>query len=188
MLKLKINDDKLFYLDRQVLSVISSSCWLAGGSLRTCVDKEDEVADYDLFFPNSEAATKTKEALQELDFNVVFECPLGELTTMKQDDLKVQLVTKFYYKSIVECVESFDFNACCFGYDGEYLYTTKEAINAVKRKRLSFNQITFPVATINRMFKYRQKGYVPYEKDLVFLVREINEKQFDGSQLALYID
>jgi len=45
------------------------------------------------------------------------------------------------------------------------------------------------VASINRMFKYKQKGYHVSEKTIADMVMEISDgRKFTGDHLQMYID
>jgi hypothetical protein len=162
--------------------------WVAGGALRTMVDPTEEVADYDLFFSSAEDAAATINYLKQHGWKLVFECPRGELYTFKVRGIKAQCITKHYYTSAEALLDSFDFTVCQAAYDGQTLTLTKDFIRSVQQKRLILNKVTYPVATINRLMKYKAKGYVVTEKLLVDLVTDIAGKQFDDNQMALYID
>jgi len=86
-------------------------------------------------------------------------------------------------------IDSFDFTACQAAYDGVSVDIAKRMIKSVKLKRLYVNKITFPVASINRMFKYKQKGYHVSEKTIADMVMEISDgRKFTGDHLQMYID
>lgn len=163
--------------------------WLAGGALRTLIHHTEKISDFDLFFNTKEKLWQVNEKLKEDGFRCVFECPKGELFTYKKRDLKIQCIAKKYYKDSIELVDSFDFTVCQAAYDGVSVDIAKRMIKSVKLKRLYVNKITFPVASINRMFKYKQKGYHVSEKTIADMVMEISDgRKFTGDHLQMYID
>lgn len=150
------------------------TCWLAGGALRGLVDKQDKLVDFDLFFSSAVRAAEIGLDLEDRGFKVVFKCPKGELTTyigpVPEPDLenvtisdgrkmKVQLITKDFYRDAEQLLHTFDVDACRFAYDGENVYTDRAAIRSAKKREVTLHNVTHPNATLKRMMKYRDKGY-----------------------------
>ncbi len=167
----------------------ANSVWLAGGALRTLIEHTQQISDFDLFFKSADHLSVTRAELLADGFVEVFACPKGELFTYKKRDLKVQCIAKHFYLNDTHLVDSFDFTICQAAYDGTSITVAKKMIESVKRKSLYINQITYPVASINRLFKYKQKGYTISEKTLVDLVAQISDgRKFSAEQLQLYVD
>lgn len=181
----KINN---YFPELEYLVSEEKLCLLGGGSLRTLIDKKDNICDIDLFFTDFDNVPKVQSILEENEYNVVFKCPRGELTTLKSGDIKVQLITKRTYKNANDLCYSFDITACCAVWDGEVLTTHEDWFKDVKSKTIAFNDITYPVASIARVIKYYNKGYRYTGQTLTDLVMQINQKEFDGDSLALYVD
>lgn len=167
--------------------IVNQNVWLAGGSLRTVIDPKDKVVDYDLFFKENTfygqtQVTDTRNKLIQLGFKLTFECPEGKLYsyTLPKDwcivcnckvedhhraeqfrgkEIKVQLICENFYQAPEHLLSEFDLTPTQFCTDGRFLWTTKRAIKAVKNKTCELVKLTYPVATINRLFKYRNKGY-----------------------------
>lgn len=178
---------------------------IAGGALRTLIDKEDAVCDIDLFFKNEEDIQKTKDKLEDNGYVCVFQCPLGYLSTYyffgenvigKRFDgkdeyevlSKVQLITRDLYADLEHVVSSFDLMPCCVAMDNERLVFADKWVKSVKKKMLYLNNLTYPVATLNRIDKYKRKGYYAGEAFYQDIVRSVREGVFDGDRLMLYID
>ena len=191
------------YLGFEIEELTNVGAIIAGGALRTLLDEEDNVKDIDLFFTSQQGIDSTKILLENKDFVQVFACPLGYLftyilfdeDTKKQDGsvqknvlAKVQLITRSLYKDIDAVVTSFDLMPCCVAWDGKQLVFAEKWIRSVRKKMLYLNNLTYPVATLNRINKYKQKGYYASEGFYVDIIKEIQGKVFDGEQLALYID
>lgn len=192
MKTIKIKESRLEVYHEDVLNIISNveGIFLAGGCFRTLINKDEPISDYDLFFYDKRAIVRSKEILDNLGWVKVFECPLGELTTYKKNDDKLQLITKKIYSSVYEAVESFDITACCAGFDvrTRQLITHPQWVKDVRTKTIDFNVIEYPVATLNRVVKYYNKGYRYRENTLVNYVKAVNSQEFDENHLALYID
>ncbi len=177
------------------LPLQAGSVYLAGGALQTLVNPSIKVNDYDLFFKDKTKAKFVKVLLEKVHkATKIFECPKGELTTytvkcLDGHTMKIQLITKFYYPSMENLINTFDFCTSMFAFDGETLVTTRTAIHDTKKKLVTINVIGFPVATLNRMIKYvaRKKFHVTPDamRDFVMIV---NLSRYDPDDMELYID
>ena len=186
-------------------SLTEAGAIVAGGSLRTLIDKEDEVCDIDLFFKEEESIANTKKLLEDNEYVCVFQCPLGYLSTYykfsekivgKRFDgspeyevvSKVQLITRDLYIDLEHVVSSFDLMPCCVAMDDERIVFADKWVKSVKKKMLYLNNLTYPVATLNRIDKYKRKGYYASEAFYVDIITTIQSSSFDGDRMSLYID
>jgi hypothetical protein len=198
------------------LGIIGNGAFLAGGAIRTLISDE-EVADFDVFFdvapisPEDESKLKAIEDGEILDFDdgilvepphprveevkrilerekfkLIFECPERKMFSYKKDNTKIQLILEIQGKP-EEIINDFDFFACCAAFDGNFIYFPTQFVRDVKTKKLSINQITYPVATIKRMVKYAAKGYNINGACFQFMT-QTSGAIFDEEQLRLYID
>jgi hypothetical protein len=142
------------------LGLLREGVLLAGGAIRDALNGNTEIADYDLFFSNSLEAQRTALFLEDdLGFECVFKCPLGELTTFKKDGMKIQLITKFFYGSMEEVIDNFDITACRHVTDGKRIFTQYSSVRDTFDKKINLHRIDFPNATMKRIQKYIQKGF-----------------------------
>lgn len=171
------------------LRLVSKSVFLAGGSLQTLVDAEIPINDYDLFFTDAAVAKMVRKRLDLIGAELIFECPAGDLYSYKIDDMKIQLITKFYYKNMEDLINTFDFRASMWAYDGVDVHTTWGAVRDTLKKRVNLNAVTFPVATLNRMIKYAaKKGFYVTPEAIDLFVRTVNQSQYDEDDMVLYVD
>lgn len=200
IIELKINEDKT----NRIYKVVQEVCLnypviLAGGAVRD-VCHETAPSDYDIFFQDFTALRDVQNFLESNGFKLIFSCPNAELFTyMKTYDplvgnrkieIKVQLICKRKYTDVGDLLESFDFNACLWAIDlkRNVIFTTKKAIIDVNTKVLSINKITYPSSSINRLYKYRNKGYY-VGRAIQEIVEEVNRMNFDDlADDTLYID
>lgn len=169
--------------------------YLAGGCFRSFYDKTI-IADYDFFFRSEECAQFALKTFDESE--IVFKCPAGKLTTVKRYGTKIQLITPRYYATPFDLIDTFDINAakmvCWHNFMGTGLtyHANENAVDDAFNKRITLGQVTYPIATINRIHKYRAKGYSITDevwKDLLTKVRQLSEEDFnDPDKMALYID
>ncbi len=200
--------------------LINKDVWLAGGALRTLIDQNETICDYDLFFrevntPHKSNVRIVQEKLIKLGFKLTYECPEGKLYTYekknycticntevrdfshspcwssnKVKDLKVQLITEHFYSSPEELLSTFDLSPTYFCTNGEYLWTSRQAIRSVKKKVCSLLKLSYPVSTFNRIIKYCGKGYscLPAIETYVGNLLDSNREVFTSESMRRYID
>lgn len=162
--------------------------WVAGGALRSSFDKTP-VADFDLFFSSPQYASQTEEALKLFGAKQVFKCPEGKLQTFELGSAKIQLITPRYYSTVFDLVGSFDFTVCMFAFDSEYVTLGRDGLKDAKIRKLVVQRLEYPVATLNRIGKYRWgKGYFMTQSDWQSVINAIQTTRFDPANLQLYID
>lgn len=171
---------------------------LAGGAIRDGLKGRD-IVDYDFFFSDLNYKDRVKEYFISKGFILTFACPEGKLYSLKksvgkeEDKLyvKVQLICKRAYRDVQDLLESFDFSICQFAIsDKGIITTTKQAIYDNKKMFLRLVNLTYPTATINRISKYKQKGYWTGDaiKQIVKALVDLDPTQYNAEDDALYID
>lgn len=197
-----IKQEKLNKLDKIALDLCNiPGVYLAGGCFRKLVNDSDTILDYDFFFANPNAISDIKHKLENLGAQLIFSCPAGELFTYyltipkkwykifgNDRKIKIQLITKRFYSSLSELLSTFDFTVTCFGYDCKQFICHEKYVQHVKKKKLHINKLEYPVATLNRCYKYKDKGYFIGDvlKEIVELVWDRNENIIDYG--LLYLD
>lgn len=109
--------------------------------------------------------------------------------------MKIQCITRFFYSDIKSCIDTFDIRAAVWGleYDGEAfaVYTTTDAIKDTINREIHLHSLSFPVATLKRMYKYEYGGkcYSMPASTMSTYVAAVNRMEIvDEEQMALYID
>jgi len=174
------------------LGFISKKVILAGGSLRTLINQEDEVQDYDLFFMGAGIKAikdKLEKKIIDLGGEKVFQCKKDELRSFMLNSMKIQFISiqGKIYNNPFDLISQFDINAGKFAWDGEYLYFGKESVADVIHKHITINVVTYPVATIKRIVKYSEKGY-KFTLAAKELVKQVSENAVDMDADIVYID
>ena len=135
--------------------------WVAGGSIRKIATNDIDIqnSDIDIFSPN-------KEIMQWLiayfDKKTIFEQKIDGFYTYKYKDqyYKIQVVKHFFYKSVEELLDSFDFTATMFASDGKVVVYTQQAMIDAQLKKLVFNGEHEKCRPM-RLLKYSKKGFLP---------------------------
>ena len=174
---------------------------LAGGAVRDTLFGT-EISDYDLFLTSEADVESIKSYFISCGFSNTFTCPLGHLFSyMKGEDfkkpeecIKVQIICKRRYYDVADLINSFDFSATYFAMqvdkeDGLVVYTDRRAIKDVRKKQLSLVNLEYPSSTLNRLYKYRNKGYYTGDiiKEIVKVIAQMGDK-YDPENDTLYID
>jgi len=174
---------------------------LAGGAVRDSIFGTD-ISDYDLFLTDEADVEAIKSYFLSNGFSNTFTCPLGHLFSyMKGEDfkkpeqcVKVQIICKRRYYDVADLINSFDFSATYFAMqvdkeDDLVVYTDHRAIKDVRKKQLSLVNLEYPSSTLNRLYKYRNKGYYTGDiiKEIVKTVALMGDK-YDPENDTLYID
>ena len=147
-----------------VLQPIEDKIIIAGGCLAGLIDSafSKNINDVDIFIVNS----KYQEEIffffeRTLKAKKIFKCPNNELTTYVFGGVKYQVIAdpKLIRSSPEDLINEFDFTTCQLALFKRYLITTKQAIRDIKNRVLNIHKITYPIATMNRIYKYKRKGF-----------------------------
>lgn len=178
---------------------------LAGGAVRDCLYGRTPT-DYDIFFITTsyidqigltdleQRIANVSNRLMNAGARKVFECPENMLTTFDLNGTKVQLINRMKapYRGVKELFDSFDFHVCQFAFYGNSVYLTREAVKSMMTKRLTLHKLTYPSATINRLAKYKDKGFFTGEciGDIVDTLGQVTPEQYAElfSDDTLYVD
>ena len=194
----KLKDWRLCGIDNSFIWDLldTKKVFLAGGALRTFIDPEDEVSDYDIFFYNLDDVEEIKKMLADRGFNLYYKCPENKLFSYiySEDDsssFKVQLICEQAYDSPIDCISQFDFGACAAALTHEKFYCYDMFINNVRSKTITMLALPFPLASFKRAAKYAAKGYnIGYfAEQFIWEVREISQDLLlEGGAMRRYID
>lgn len=204
MLKfIDLKNSRLDAIDSDVMDALYSyeGLILAGGAVRDSLFGTD-ISDYDLFLTGEADVEAIKSYFLSNGFSNTFTCPLGHLFSyMKGEDfkkpeqcVKVQIICKRRYYDVADLINSFDFSATYFAMEVDkeedlVVYTDHRAIKDVRKKQLSLVNLEYPSSTLNRLYKYRNKGYYTGDiiKEIVKTVALLGDK-YDPENDTLYID
>jgi len=193
----KIKGRRFYGIEDFVCGLIETNkVFLAGGALRTIIDPEDEVSDYDLFFYNLDDVQEIKKLIEEEGFNLYYACSENKLFSYirSYDDgraTKVQLICEQAYDSPIDCISQFDFGACAAALTAEKFYCYDMFIKNVRNKTITMLNLPFPLASFKRAAKYAAKGYnISYfAEQFIWEVRMIpQELLVEGGAMRRYID
>lgn len=174
---------------------------LAGGSLR-CIFDKTTVDDYDLF-PLNVPENKREQYINKLEkhfhfynFKTVFKCPEHKLLSVKHRGIKIQVVLNDEIETVEELLNSFDFTVTQFAWHNNRFYTTRQSIKDAKNKslRLVCDDVPYPVASLNRIHKYLNRGYRGgyNENNIVVLLSErilrLTPDEIAKNSMRVYID
>ena len=159
---------------------------LAGGAVRDALVNAP-ISDYDLFLLEGQDALTLREYIEKEGGVQTFACPVGKLFTYDYHKMKVQIINQAQYENVEALLNTFDFTACCFALHNGTTYISKAGMKSARKKVLRLHALTYPSSTINRLYKYRKRGY--YVGDCIpEIVQAINTMDYDPKNDYLYVD
>jgi len=176
------------------LRILQDGVWLAGGAIRAMMGSNEKIDDFDLFFAERPLVERTRKILEDDGFVLKFECPQGFLYTYKKITnngmLKVQIICEHFYRDMEDVMAEFDLTACRFVTDGKTVGFYYSSYRDTKKKRIVFNQMPYPAATLKRIAKYGNKGYYMPGSEAQKFVEHVYELGFGALPMneRVYID
>lgn len=179
----------------KITSILKNNIWIAGGFSRligicnfniNSKPFKEEITEYlyvkggdiDLFTDSEYTLHKSmslinpfeKDSFDDLFSNVfskTFNFDTKKVNSQGfYNRIKIQFVSKFFYESINDCLNSFDFTNCKFGIELKdnnfYIHYDKEALKYEKEDKLNLEHCNSPLLA-KRIMKYiRNKGLELY--------------------------
>lgn len=180
--------------EKLLKEIIHHNGFIAGGACRAWFANE-EVNDYDFFFPTKSDYIKFEENAyteNENDFLEEIDNTLGDYEKVWISDnantyknIETDAIIQFihnHYNPIEEQVKSFDFTVCAIAYDfnEKCFYAHPKFFDDLNDKRLRLivndESMLYPLAELERVAKYSRKGYYIREVDIVTLLLFIGKK------------
>lgn len=171
---IKISNIKSYKLNRVkfLKEALNKNIVLAGGALRHLFDKNEPLSDFDLFpigyktYEEKKAAIESLTILLESGFNAkkIFASKDGRVIGFQlKSGEKIQIIDWYKEEILIpnaeELLRTFDFRACMIAWNGKEVVVDKRAIRDIRKKNLNLECVTSPEASINRLFKFKEKGY-----------------------------
>lgn len=152
--------------------------WCAGGAIRDCIIGE-EYRDIDIFGNKNALDGFIQKELKPSGWKLTFDTK--GLKNFHRGGKKLQVIYKDY-KNIEDCLNSFDYTICMFGYDGKHIYFEENAVPHLLQRKLVINKLNpdHVVNSLERLQKYIQRGYTICNggiKEIVESIRNADEKQ-----------
>lgn len=172
-------------------SLSATGPWLAGGSLRRTLLRQEPDSDFDFFFKNAdqlqafatELDVKGFEKIRETEHHLHYRGRVGDSAL----PVDVQLIRFAFYADANAVIDSFDFTICQFAFDGKALTAGDYSLWDLGRKRLAVHKVTFPVSSMRRVLKYATQGFKACNGCLATLLRATAENPSLNTEIA-YVD
>lgn len=189
-------------LSSRVIEIFTrNNAFIAGGAV-TSVFSSKPIKDFDIFFKNEESYFAAVKELNQGD-NIERAKTVNALTYRCLDNCGyvIQLIKlpSSFKENPIEIFEEFDFTVCCGLYDfqlGGFKFH-RDFLKHVAQRKLIFNtKHRFPISSLLRSQKYKDKGYTLDQGNLLKIVISIASldiktnadaaKQFQGMYLGEY--
>lgn len=145
-------------------------CVLAGGAITALFTKKD-IVDYDIYFTDRNSVGKVvaeifnvsdEERICQFDLIANHVTDRSLLALDKSSQALLQFIHYKVYEDVQDIFNSFDFTACmgAFDFATEEFVLHEDFMKANSQRTLTFNKGTdFPIVSVLRVDKYRNKGY-----------------------------
>lgn len=161
---------------------------LAGGAL-TSLFTGKEVNDYDLYFTDEDSVGVLISEIyghSAYDYLQSYQVKLNFMTEKSlllksETDAKVQFIHYKMYKDAQDIFDSFDYtiNMVAFDFAKEEFAFHPEFWHHLSNRSLHFNPRTlFPVVSLMRVDKYKQRGYTISKSEMLRIAFTIADKQY----------
>ena len=132
--------------------------WVAGGAVRSFLLGASLSTDVDVFFRDEQSHD---EFLKQHCTGRRHSSNHVTTWTMSigGDEVKVQAIRIGWYADATALIDSFDYTICQAAIDDGSVVTTPTALWDIASRRLAIHKVTYPIATVNRLVKYRMQGF-----------------------------
>jgi len=187
------------------------SLWLAGGSVRRFILKQNLDSNFDFFFKSEEVFNRFNDHL--ININGVYSHLFVDIkkninnttytltNTNNNTITQIQAITLKYYNSVVELLDSFDFTLCQFAIEltddksnitpnlTQMIVTTPYALHDTTHKRIVVHKIENDiVVSWRRLIKYTKQGFYACTGTLYEMAKAGVDKPELLNKEPLYID
>lgn len=177
-------DPELYQLLRESRAV------LAGGAL-TSIFTNKEVNDWDIYFQTKEGFFNFVRGIYRLNSSDYASLSTARVNHMTDRSIlcvdgnqnNIQLIGFKTFNSPWNIFDSFDFtiNMAAFDFQTETLTLHKDFLKHNSQRFLQVNEKTdFPLISVLRVDKYRERGYTISKAQMFRLLLAVNKKQFNS--------
>lgn len=170
------SDSDFFKILKFLPKIEESGPWVAGGSLWKSIENIPLDSDIDLFFRDEIQCGEWLKAMRTVPYEarVISEKINSYNISMNyhvnhgdfNKTIKIQCIYFKYFTDIVDLLNSFDFTACQFGFDGTNLHAGETSFEDLKNRHIIFNNVADNVASGLHMRKYVEKGFTVPDSQL----------------------
>ena len=173
------HESEFFKIIKSLPPIGDNGPWVAGGSVWKSIEGIPLACDIDFFFQSKQQCESWYRTILSIpyyhrilsesvsnSYNTTFKycVPFGT----KNKPFTLQLVSFKFFKDMENLLDSFDFTACQFGFDGKHLYTGNTSIDDLRNREIIINNISSYPATLHHIKKYTSIGFkLPLSQDRI---------------------
>ena len=180
--------------NEEILTLLKQAkCFIAGGAL-TSIFSGKEINDVDVYFRDYESLCLVLKSLfnendEDTDlldvsgFSLIYTNHTKKSILFTKDDLKVQFIYFRFFDSAEEIFSTFDFTINMGVYDcsSDSFVLHDNFILDIAQRRLNVNTNTsYPIISLLRIDKYKEKGYSISRKNFVNLCLSVNKLEISS--------
>ena len=164
------SSSEFFTILKQLPSINTDGPWIAGGSVWKSIENIPLECDIDVFFKSDRQCEKWFRTLLSLPYahRIVSDPKSNQYNTSLKyhvhhkgynKTITLQLVSFRFFDNIKALLDGFDFTACQFGFDGNFLCTGDTSLEDLRNREIIFNNVLDNVATGIHIEKYTKIGF-----------------------------
>jgi hypothetical protein len=168
-------------IDKLIINTIKGikGCWIAGGAaLALYTGEYNTIKDWDIFLDSPSRWDDVRKIFEDKGFVKTMESDWS--VTFNLGGVDLQLVTRYWYKSVADIFRKFDFTVCCFAIEGEDFCYIMDAKNDAMAKKFNFIYTDNLSVCVKRIARYGAKGYFPSNQFTIDIA-----KAFKKSKMSL---
>ncbi len=173
-------DSEFFKILKSLPPVGGDGPWVAGGSVWKAIENKQLTCDIDFFFQSAKQCEQWYRTILSIPYShrIVSESNTNNYNTSfkycvpfgsKNKPFTLQLISFKFFNSMEHLLDSFDFTACQFGFDGKNLYTGNTSLEDLRNREIIFHNINSLSATLNHLRKYTDVGFKVSEPQMKIL-------------------
>lgn len=171
------------YFTSKVLSSLGGHGWIAGGCIREWwISRSIKNTDVDIWFPNEASVAFAKDKALSHNWKLTKETA-ASINFSTSNGIWVQLIKKCYFPTPADTIAAFDFTVCCAAVSQDGLIHHQDFFADLAAKRLAFNEILYPLSTLDRVRKYVAKGFTLCPDQNTLLMGRVREEFLSGATL-----
>jgi hypothetical protein len=171
-----------------------AKCFIAGGSV-TSVFSGKEINDIDVYFRDYKSLIWVLSNLFNIDnddvdelldissFSMIYTNHTKKSILFTKDSLNLQLIYFKFFNSAEEIFDTYDFTINMGAYDcaeNKFVLHEKFLHNVAQRRLIVNPKTSFPIISLLRIDKYKQRGYSISRKDFVNLCLSVNRLKLNS--------
>jgi len=193
--------DKCVEYFKPVIDILPDTAWVAGGAIRSYFEYDNAnwipdvssnlwVNDIDIFCKDKRTFNQVTNIITSGKLTNVNHVVYSNKNAVRYHFWKRDIeIIKRFFDSPQSTIDNFDFTVCSAAISKHGLIAHKDFIKDITHRKIKFNTVKYPIATLKRVRKYITKGYGIDKSDLKWLLNRVRKSKHSAkNELQFYTD